>query len=135
MHEYDISLKLLLRGSGGGILRSLTGGEEVTKWLDVEMPEMQNTRVDLLGETASGHLIHIELQSTNDSAMALRMVEYWVRVYRLFGRFPRQILLYVGEADLRMQTELAGPNFSFRYEAADIRDFDGDKLLESGQTG
>jgi hypothetical protein len=135
MHEYDISLKLLLRSAGGGILRSLTGGVEVTKWLDVEMPEMRNTRVDLLGETAKGDLIHIELQSTNDPEMTLRMMEYCIRVYRLFRRFPRQILLYVGDADLRMGTELAAPNVSFRYEAIDIRDFDGDKLLESAQTG
>ena len=135
MHEYDISLKLLLRSTGAGILRSLTGGVEVTKWLDVEMPEMQNTRVDLLGETAAGDLIHIELQSTNDPEMTLRMMEYCLRVYRLFHRLPRQILLYVGDADMRMGSELAAPNLSFRYEAVDIRDFDGDQLLESAQTG
>jgi Domain of unknown function (DUF4351) len=34
-----------------------------------------------------------------------------------------------------MKTELSGPNLSFRYETADIRDFDGEQLLESGQTG
>jgi predicted transposase YdaD len=135
MHEYDISLKLLLRSASAGILRSLTGGVEVTKWLDVEMPEMRSTRVDLLGETAEGDLIHIELQSTNDPAMTLRMMEYCIRVYRLFGRLPRQILLYVGDANMRMGTELSAPHLFFRYEAVDIRDFDGDKLLESAQPG
>jgi predicted transposase YdaD len=135
MHEYDISLKLLLRGSGAGVLRELTGGIAVEKWLDVEMPEMQNTRVDLLGETAAGSLIHVELQSANDVTMPLRMLEYYVRVYRLFNRFPSQILLYVGTAPLRMPAELIGPDLSFRYRAVDIRDLDGDRLLESDRVG
>ena len=117
------------------MLRSLTGGVEVTNWLNVEMPQMRNTRVDLLGETSERSLIHIELQSTNDPKMALRMMDYWVQVCRLYERFPRQILLYVGDADMRMESGLAAPNVSFGYEAVDIRDLDGDKLLESADTG
>jgi hypothetical protein len=74
VHDYDISLKLLLRSSGSGLLRTLTG-VEVIDWLDIEMPAIQNTRVDLLGQTATGDLIHIELQSTNDATMPLRMLE------------------------------------------------------------
>jgi hypothetical protein len=42
----------------------------------------------LLGETADGSLLHIELQSTNDPAMPLRMAEYCLRVYRMLGKFP-----------------------------------------------
>lgn len=135
MHEYDISLKMLLRGSGSGVLRALTGDLPIEKWLDVEMPEMRNTRVDLLGQTADGGLVHIELQSTNDAAMPVRMLEYCLRVRRLFERFPRQILLYVGEAPLRMESELTGPDLSFRYKAVDIRELDGETLLGSDQVG
>ena len=53
----------------------LTGGP-VEKWLNVELPKLQNPRADLLGETADGELVHVELQSGNDSTMALRMAEY-----------------------------------------------------------
>jgi hypothetical protein len=45
--------------------------------------------------SAEGDLIHIELQSTSELEIAIRMMEYCIRVYRLFRRFPRQILLYV----------------------------------------
>lgn len=135
MQKYDVSLKLLLRGSGVAALQTLTGGVAVERWLDVEMPEVRNTRVDLLGQTAGADLLHIELQSTNDQTMALRMAEYCLRVYRLFERFPRQILLYVGNAPLRMETQLNGPKLAFGYEAMDIRDFDGERLLGSGFIG
>jgi len=52
MHQYDITLKLLLRGGAGRLLTALSG-TTVTKWLNVELPELRNTRVDMLGETAS----------------------------------------------------------------------------------
>jgi hypothetical protein len=41
-----------------------------------------------------------------------------------FGRFPRQVLLYVGEAPLRMASELRSDNLWFRYRAIDIRELE-----------
>ena len=67
--------------------------------------------------------------------MPLRMAEYALGVYRLLGRFPRQIVLYVGEPSVRMETQLLGPGFTFRYEAVDIRALDGNHLLESEDVG
>ena len=135
MQEYDVALKLLLRGSAKLTMRDLTG-TSVETWLDVELSKVvQNTRVDLLGETEAKGLVHLELQSGNDTTMALRMAEYCLGVFRLFGRFPRQVLLYVGEAPLRMESELRADDVWFRYRAVDIRDLDGDRLLESQEVG
>jgi len=119
-HEYDIALKVLLQRSADLTMQEIAG-VAIAKWLNVEFPEVQSTRVDLLGETAAGGLVHIELQSNNDAIMALRMAEYCLRVYRVFGKFPRQVLLYVGEDPMRMQAELTSPDFSFRYRMIDIR--------------
>ena len=134
MQEYDVALKLLLQGSAKLTIREVAGGD-VEKWLDVELPKVQNLRLDLLGETGDGSLVHIELQSGNDANMPLRMAEYCLGVFRLFGRFPRQALLYVGEAPLRMACDLLGADLSFRYRVIDIRELDGDRLLESNEVG
>ena len=134
MQEYDVALKLLLQGSAKLTMRELTG-TAIEKWLNVELPKVQNRRMDLLGETADGSLFHLELQSENEAAIPLRMAEYSLGAFRLFGRFPRQVLLYVGEASMRMASELRGPDVSFRYRAVDIRDLDGDLLLESEDVG
>ena len=56
-------------------------------------------------------------------------------IFRLFGRFPHQVLLYVGEPALRMESELRGPDVFFRYEAVDVRALDGERLLESSAVG
>jgi predicted transposase YdaD len=137
MQEYDVALKMLLKGSAALTVRVLTG-TAVAKWLDVELPKVQkvqNLRLDLLGQTAGGQLIHIELQSGNDAAMPFRMIEYCLGIQRLFGQFPRQVLLYVGEAPMHMENELRGPDLSFQYRLIDIRTLDGDRLLESAEVG
>jgi predicted transposase/invertase (TIGR01784 family) len=51
------------------------------------MSQVLSSRVDLLGVTEGDALVHIELQSTNDPDMALRMPEYSLRIYRQFKSF------------------------------------------------
>jgi predicted transposase YdaD len=134
MQDFDVTLKLLLQGPASATMRELTG-TAVAKWLDVELPKVQNLRLDLLGETVAGDLVHVELQSSNDAAMPLRMAEYCLGVFRLFERFPQQIVLYVGEPQLRMESELRGPSVLYQYRLIDIRTLDGDRLLESEEVG
>ena len=134
MHDYDITLKSLLRGPARETMRELTG-VSIERWLNIELPKFQNPRVDLLGEGSDESLVHLELQSANDPKMAIRMAEYALGVYRLFGKFPRQILVYVGEPQLRMQTELKGPSVWFQFDMIDVRDLDGERLLGSEQVG
>jgi hypothetical protein len=109
MHEYDITLKSVPRRLTGSVFLELTGFR-VARWHNVELPEVRSRRADMLGETADGTLVHIELQSANESAMALRLLEYTTAIYGQFGRFPQQLVLYVGRAPLRMEERLAGPS-------------------------
>lgn len=62
-----VSVESLLTSSDGFIRR--LAHVTVKQWLNVELPRVQVPRVDLLGETSEGRLLHIELQSDNDSAM------------------------------------------------------------------
>ncbi|MBV9938314.1 MAG: hypothetical protein JO150_07425 [Acidobacteriaceae bacterium] len=87
------------------MLRQLTG-IQVVRWLNAELPEVRARYADLLGVSANGDLIHIELQSSNHKRMALRMAEYMLSIHRQFGRFPKQIVLYVGKPKLRVAVSL-----------------------------
>ena len=53
MQAYDVALKLLLQQSARLTMRQLTGAV-IEKWLDVELPKVQNPRADILGETVDG---------------------------------------------------------------------------------
>jgi len=131
VHEYDTVLKSLLQDSKNSSIFEQITGARPSRWINVEFPEVQQTRVDLLVETADLRLINIELQSTNDSLLPLRMAEYALRVYRLYKRFPQQYVLYVGDAEMRLPCELAGTDFQCRYIVKDIRAFDEEALLGS----
>ncbi|MDQ1469744.1 MAG: hypothetical protein QOJ99_1224 [Bryobacterales bacterium] len=87
MHEYDIALKSLLMRPGDSLLPAITG-LPIERWHNVELSEVRNLRVDPLGETASGVLVHIELQRANDPAMIWHMAEYAFSINRQFGRWP-----------------------------------------------
>jgi len=133
MHEYDVAFKLTLQ-QVDLTMREIIG-TTIARWLNVELSEIRQGRVDMLGETQAGDLVHIELQSTNDSNMALRMAEYCLGVYRQLGRFPQQVLVYVGEAPMRMAAELHGPGIRYSYRLVDVRELDGERLLESPRVG
>jgi predicted transposase YdaD len=130
MHEYDATLKGILTRLAGSVLARLTG-LSVASWHNVELPAVRHRRADLLGETADGRLLHIELQSANQAHMARRMLEYSLAIHRKFRRFPHQMVLYVGNAPLRMRTHLSGPGLSFDCRMTDIRELDAEPLLDS----
>ena len=131
--KHDITLKLLLGESADETLRLLGAGGKVTRWLNVEMPTVQNRRVDLVGELDTGELLHLEMQGENDLQMAVRMLEYGVCILRREERFPRQVALYVGNDKMRMPDRIEAEGLSFRYRLIDIRDLDGAALLASDE--
>src|ERR1043166_9619212 len=132
MPAYDSTLKFLLQ-SAERFTQVLLPEGEIVEWLNVEFPRMQQLRVDLLGRTAAGGLLQIELQSNNDATMPLRMVEYGLAILRTLGLFPRQIVVYVGQDRLTMASRLIVPGLDFHFELIDIREVDSEPLLASPQ--
>jgi hypothetical protein len=56
-------------------------------------------------------------------------------VVQEYERFPRQIVLYVGEPELLMEKELRGSNVWFEYSLIDIHRLAGERLLASEGVG
>ena len=136
MQDYDAALKLLFRRAAPRAIQLLSG-TSIVQWLDVELPKSQNLRMDLLGEDPYGKLHHFELQSQNDRGINLRMGEYKLGTKRLTDKFPRQFVLYVGEAPMNMPSELVDEDGDLlvRYRLLDIRELDGEALLASENLG
>jgi predicted transposase YdaD len=136
MHAYDVALKRILTRPGSALLRLLAGadGDEATeiRWLNVELPKVNNLRVDLLGAWPDGGLIQFEFQSRNEKGLAFRMAEYKFAVHRRYGQLPRQVVLYVGEKPLRMRSSIRDPDLRYRFHLRDVRELDGEALLASG---
>ena len=128
--RYDTTLKAILLAASERFFRQVAGAP-VAQWLITETPQVQNLRLDLLGVTPDDELVQIELQTTNDQSMALRMAEYYLRIVRQHKQFARQIVLYVGEAALTMPSEFISKTMQFSYTLLDIRQLDTETLLDS----
>jgi hypothetical protein len=48
LHEYDVALKRILTRPGSELLAALTGSSRL-RWFNVELPRVNNLRVDLAG--------------------------------------------------------------------------------------
>ncbi len=134
MQKYDIALKEILR-TPDSVAATQLAGARVKRWLDPHLPQAVSPEADLVGETLAGGLVHLEIQSSNDRRMPERMLRYCSGLYWRTGRLPRQILVYVGNERLRMIDRVAGPHFEFAYQVIDIRELDGEKLIESPVLG
>ncbi|MFN7933585.1 MAG: hypothetical protein U0R19_09670 [Bryobacteraceae bacterium] len=93
-------------------------------WLNVELPQTQMRRIDLLADLENGSLFHLELQTRNDPQIGRRLLHYRLLIEEALERIPEQMVLYIGWEKLRMESPLLRPNLQFHYRLVDIRDLD-----------
>ncbi len=63
--------------------------------------------------------------------MPKRMLKYASLIYESYDEFPFQMVLYVGDRDIKISSKIKEKNLRYNYEIRDIRDFDCSKLIES----
>ncbi|MBL8233710.1 MAG: hypothetical protein JNL98_34755 [Bryobacterales bacterium] len=132
--DYDVSLKLLFHHSHGVIATELFGGP-VREWVNIELPKVNNPRVDLLARCADGSLRHVEVQTSNESDIARRQAEYYLGFHRLLGEHVEQVMLYASAAPLRMSNAFETPSMRYEFRLLNMREFDGEPLLASDDWG
>ena len=128
--KYDYTLKNLFKDIPSGLLQLLTGFSD-GKFLDIQFPDIKHRQPDLLLELPDGTIFHLELQSSYDSSMLLRMLEYQFLIYQQYGKEATQLLLYVGEEPVKFQHEINLTYLKYSYGVQDMRDIDCLSLLES----
>jgi predicted transposase YdaD len=133
--DFDGTLKELFQQDRPTLLGRLTRGIAIKEFLNVELPKVQQRRVDLLIALADGTLLHVEFQSARDRHIAYRMLEYRALIRRSFPRPLRQVLLFVGRGAARTPDGIREAGLSFRYEAMDLREIQADELIRTGNTG
>ncbi|MBI2685642.1 MAG: hypothetical protein HYX27_04945, partial [Acidobacteria bacterium] len=132
---FDGTLKDLFQRQPTSLLMDLTGGIPVKEFLNVELPAVQERRLDLVLLLANETLVHIEMQSSNDGDMALRMLEYYALLWRRYRKPMRQVVLYVGAPELRMTDSFVADSLQFSFALRDVREWRADDLLASSQLG
>lgn len=128
--QFDTTLKELFQTLPYRLLEQLCGSQ-VVELLTVEQPSVKARRPDLVARLASGRILHLELQGDDEAGMPWRMLEYYAPLRRTHDQPPWQIVLYLGERQLKVAPRIREPRLRFSYDVIDIRELDSRPLLAS----
>ena len=92
---------------------------------------MQEKEADLVVELEDGTIFHLEIQSTDDKEMPNRMLQYALLIQKVHKKFPLQMVLYVGEANIEFKNSINAFGLNYKYEIRNIKDIDCKYLIES----
>jgi len=76
-------------------------------------------------------IIHLEVQTTNDKNMAIRLLEYRAMLNRIYGLLVRQYVLYIGASTLNMRDYIDEPALHFTYKLIDFSKLPHEWFLSS----
>src|SRR5205814_1131490 len=133
--KYDLVVKDLFQRDHPSLLDQLTAGKAVREILNVELARVEERRADLVLLLSDGTILHIEFQSANDKDMPYRVGIYCLLLGQKYRRRVRQVVLYVGQAKMRMEDHVDLGETKSAYRLMDIRDMDARKLMASGRPG
>jgi hypothetical protein len=134
-YRYDAVLKDLFQTDRPSILTEWTAGVPIRESLNVEFAVVLERVADLVFLLGNDTLLHMDFQSDNDPDMATRVGIYGLMIHHKFKRKIRQIVLYTGEPRLSMDDSLDIGSVTVAYELVDIRKYDADRLLATGNSG
>ena len=127
---YDRTLRELFQTVPTALIKMLVK-RDIKEILDISFPKIEERRVDLLARLDNDELFHLEIQSTNCPNMPARMLNYASLIYLTYNEFPKQLVLYVGDRDIKIENGVNFENIRYNYEVKSIKEFDCSILIES----
>ena len=132
---YDAVVKDLFQKDHPSLLDQLTGGVKIKAFLNVDLAKVLERRADLVLLLADKTILHIEFQSTNDKDMAYRAGIYCVLLGHRYRCRVRQVVLYIGQAKMRMAAGVDLGETKIAYGLLDIRTLEAEALMGKRAAG
>jgi len=92
-------------------------------------PDVRSLQADLVARCSDGSLRHVELRTTNDTAMPFRMLQYYPGLQRSLRERVNQTLFYAGRQPLRIPSSYQSENILHRYAIVNLREMHGEDLI------
>ncbi len=129
--KYDNLLKTIFFDAMPALLR-LMNCAPVVEYLNVEFPPRHKLVADVVALLADGRILHVEFQVQNDPEMLWRCFHYFGAIkQRWRGREVVQIVVYVGNEALTMESSIDEPRCSYSFDILNLQDVPADVFLES----
>jgi len=128
--QYDKTLREILNSTPVVLIKLLTG-KNIKENLNPKFPSIEEREVDFLVKLENDEIFHLEIQSSNDKNMPVRMLRYAILIENRYNKFPIQAVLYVGDRKLNIKNKVKFNNLSYSYKVYDIKEIDCNKLINS----
>jgi len=132
---YAAVVKDLFQKDHPSLLDQLTGGVKIKAFLNVDLAKVLERRADLVLLLEDKTILHIEFQSANDKDMAYRAGIYCVLLGHKYRCRVRLVVLYIGQAKMRMAAGVDLGETKIAYGLLDIRTLEAEALMASGRPG
>jgi hypothetical protein len=84
--------------------------------LETSIPKVEERRVDLL------------TRLEDETLMPKRKLKYASLIYENYDEFPQQMVLYVGDRNIKIKSKIKEKNLRYNYEVRDIREHGNSSL-------
>ena len=131
MQTYDTRLKSILYRSAPRLFR-LLGLPPVKEFLSIEFPLREKAISDWVVRLTDGRILHLELQSRNDSRMLFRCLDYWKEICE---RWPGveivQVVIYLGDGPMTMVSRITNGENHYGFDILCLKDVEAQEFVES----
>ena len=102
--------------------------------LATEQERVEDRRADLVVKLKLKNnqifILHIEIQSSNDYKMPLRMMRYYTDIALAYPKLPiKQYVIYIGQQPLKMNGFVQELGWKYCYQLIDMKDVDCETLI------
>ena len=102
--------------------------------LATEQERVEDRRADLVVKLKlknnQAFILHIEIQSSNDYKMPLRMMRYYTDIALAYPKLPiKQYVIYIGQQSLKMNGFVQELGWKYCYQLIDMKDVDCETLI------
>ncbi|MCX8076542.1 MAG: hypothetical protein N3C57_05870 [Aquificaceae bacterium] len=104
---------------------------KVLEVLESTFPATKERRADFVGRLEDGTIVHVEIQSSYDSTLPLRLIELYLMIYERYKAYPLQILLWVGDGKCPYKEKYSFGELKHRVKVVDMKEISCRELLES----
>ncbi len=136
INQYDKILQENIEAALPGLIKNILHINAVhTEELPDSLQHTKERKPDVLkkitDDKGDTFVLHIEFQTKNDADMAYRMAEYLIMLLRMYKIPVKQYMVYIGEGNATMPSELSHESLFFRYNLISISSIDYHIFLRS----
>ncbi|MCS6876174.1 MAG: hypothetical protein RMK35_04485 [Aquificaceae bacterium] len=106
-------------------------GSNVSEVLENTFHATKERKADFMERLEDGTIVHIEIQSSYDSTLPMKLIELYLMIYERYKVYPLQFLLWVGDGKCPYKEKYRLGELKHRVKVVDMKKISCREFIES----